>query len=48
MPIIIMTHLQGYVKKEGNGGCQNVAEVILYAIDGGGPTWPGGLQYLPE
>ncbi|GEM_PF-2304055 len=48
MPIIIMTHLQGYVKKEDNGGCQNFAEVILYAIDGG-PTWPGGLlQYLPE
>jgi polyhydroxybutyrate depolymerase len=22
-------------------------EVILYAIDGGGHTWPGGLQYLP-
>jgi polyhydroxybutyrate depolymerase len=23
------------------------AEVILYTIDGGGHTWPGGLQYLP-
>lgn len=22
-------------------------EVILYKIDGGGHTWPGGLQYLP-
>jgi len=22
-------------------------EVILYAIDGGGHTWPGGIQYLP-
>jgi polyhydroxybutyrate depolymerase len=22
-------------------------EVILYSIDGGGHTWPGGLQYLP-
>lgn len=22
-------------------------EVILYIIDGGGHTWPGGLQYLP-
>jgi len=22
-------------------------EVILYAIDGGGHTWPGGFQYLP-
>jgi polyhydroxybutyrate depolymerase len=24
------------------------AEVILYAIDGGGHTWPGGFQYLPQ
>jgi polyhydroxybutyrate depolymerase len=22
-------------------------EVILYAVDGGGHTWPGGFQYLP-
>lgn len=22
-------------------------EVILYTIDGGGHTWPGGFQYLP-
>lgn len=22
-------------------------EVILYAIEGGGHTWPGGIQYLP-
>jgi polyhydroxybutyrate depolymerase len=22
-------------------------EVILYAVDGGGHTWPGGVQYLP-
>jgi len=27
----------------GTGG----TEVILYAIEGGGHTWPGGLQYLP-
>jgi polyhydroxybutyrate depolymerase len=26
----------------------NGAEVILYAIDGGGHTWPGGFQYLPQ
>ena len=24
------------------------AEVVLYAIEGGGHTWPGGSQYLPE
>ena len=29
--------------KKGMGG----TEVILYKIDGGGHTWPGGLQYLP-
>jgi polyhydroxybutyrate depolymerase len=29
--------------REGMGG----TEVILYKIDGGGHTWPGGLQYLP-
>jgi polyhydroxybutyrate depolymerase len=23
-------------------------EVILFIVDGGGHTWPGGLQYLPE
>jgi polyhydroxybutyrate depolymerase len=23
-------------------------EVIVYSIDGGGHTWPGGVQYLPE
>jgi polyhydroxybutyrate depolymerase len=22
-------------------------EVILYSVDGGGHTWPGGFQYLP-
>jgi polyhydroxybutyrate depolymerase len=23
-------------------------EVILYIVEGGGHTWPGGIQYLPE
>lgn len=36
------------VRKEVYGGCQDGAEVVLYAIEGGGHTWPGGLQYLPE
>ena len=26
----------------------NGTEVILYSIDGGGHTWPGGFQYLPS
>ena len=26
----------------------DVARVILYRVEGGGHTWPGGAQYLPE
>ncbi len=26
----------------------NNVEVVLYKIEGGGHTWPGGIQYLPE
>jgi polyhydroxybutyrate depolymerase len=29
-------------------GGKNNTEVVLYRIDGGGHTWPGGNQYLPE
>ncbi len=29
-------------------GGQDGAEVILYVIEGGGHTWPGGWAYLPE
>ena len=36
------------VRTEVYGGCEGGAEVVLYAIEGGGHTWPGGLQYLPE
>jgi polyhydroxybutyrate depolymerase len=36
------------VRTEVYGGCQDGAEVVLYAIEGGGHTWPGGLQYLPQ
>lgn len=36
------------VLKEIYGGCRDGVEVVLYAIEGGGHTWPGGLQYLPE
>lgn len=28
--------------------CKEEAAVILYEIQGGGHTWPGGYQYLPE
>ena len=36
------------VRKEVYGGREGGAEVVLYAIEGGGHTWPGGEQYLPE
>ena len=36
------------VRKETYGGCEDGAEVVLYAVEGGGHTWPNGLQYLPE
>ena len=29
-------------------GCRDGTEVILYKVNGGGHTWPGGLQYLSE
>jgi polyhydroxybutyrate depolymerase len=34
------------LRKEYKNGI-NGTEVILYSIDGGGHTWPGGFQYLP-
>lgn len=36
------------VRKEVYGQGKDGTEVILYAIEGGGHTWPGGYQYLPE
>jgi polyhydroxybutyrate depolymerase len=29
-------------------GCARETAVVLYTVTGGGHTWPGGLQYLPE
>jgi polyhydroxybutyrate depolymerase len=34
-------------RKEYNNGIGGT-EVILYSIEGGGHTWPGGVQYLPK
>lgn len=36
------------VRKESYNQCRESSEVLLYAIEGGGHTWPGGHQYLPE
>ncbi len=33
------------VRREDYGGCAN--PVVVYVIEGGGHTWPGGVQYLP-
>ncbi|MBI3890497.1 MAG: alpha/beta fold hydrolase [Candidatus Wallbacteria bacterium] len=30
------------------GGCKAGTEVVLVSVQGGGHTWPGGWQYLPE
>lgn len=35
------------VKREIYSGGKNNTEVILYQVEGGGHTWPGGFQYLP-
>jgi polyhydroxybutyrate depolymerase len=35
------------VRREEYGQGKGGTEVILYAIEGGGHTWPGGHQYLP-
>ena len=35
------------VTRESYSGGNEGTEVILYAIEGGGHTWPGGSQYLP-
>ena len=29
-------------------GCRDGSEVVLYKVNGGGHTWPGGLQYMSE
>jgi polyhydroxybutyrate depolymerase len=36
------------VQKSAYGQCTDGADVVLYEIKGGGHTWPGGYQYLPE
>ncbi|MBK7579764.1 MAG: esterase [Myxococcales bacterium] len=36
------------VSFEAREGCADGTTVALYRIEGGGHTWPGGRQYLPE
>jgi polyhydroxybutyrate depolymerase len=35
-------------RREIYSGCRDHSEVALYSIIGGGHTWPGGKQYLPQ
>jgi polyhydroxybutyrate depolymerase len=36
------------IRKETYMNCEGNSEVVLYIIEGGGHTWPGGNQYLNE
>ena len=36
------------VRKEVYGQGSHGTEVVLYAVEGGGHTWPGSIQYLPR
>jgi polyhydroxybutyrate depolymerase len=36
------------IRREAFAGCKGGAEVIVYTVEGGGHTWPGGKAYLPE
>ena len=31
-----------------HASCAGGSKVVLYSVEGGGHTWPGGKQYLPE
>jgi polyhydroxybutyrate depolymerase len=35
------------VRREAYAGSKEGTEVVVYTIEGGGHTWPGGPQYLP-
>lgn len=36
------------IRKEVYGNGKESTEIILYAVEGGGHTWPSGYQYLNE
>jgi polyhydroxybutyrate depolymerase len=36
------------IRREAFTGCKGGAEVVVYTVEGGGHTWPGGKAYLPE
>ncbi|MEJ2012170.1 MAG: PHB depolymerase family esterase [Anaerolineales bacterium] len=34
--------------RESHPGCAGGSSVVLYRVEGGGHTWPGGVQYAPR
>ncbi len=36
------------IRREAFTGCKGGAEIVVYTVEGGGHTWPGGKAYLPE
>jgi polyhydroxybutyrate depolymerase len=36
------------IRREAFTGCKGGAEVVVYTVEGGGHTWPGGKASLPE
>ncbi len=36
------------IRRDTYSACKEGTEVLIYWIEGGGHTWPGGKQYLPE
>jgi len=36
------------IREDDYSGCRTNTAVTLYTVNGGGHTWPGGTQYLPE
>lgn len=43
-----VVELGGGVRRTCYNPCGKGAEVVLYRIEGGGHTWPGGYQFLPQ
>ncbi len=43
-----VANIGGRVIRASYRPCQKATTVILYRVEGGGHTWPGGHQYLPK
>lgn len=36
------------IRQEAYQGCHEGSQILLYSVEGGGHTWPGGPQYAPR